>query len=141
MIDPLTSVARLAQSRERLRQALHGTPAAERSPRVPAQWWSELRALPAASVIVDAVQAWWALHPLNATVRAVSTTALDVVRPVARHHPLLAVLGAFTLGGLLVWSRPWRWVLKPALFAGLLPQVLSTWVQQVQRQPPPSPSP
>jgi len=137
MIDPLTSIARLAQSRERLRQALHGTPAAERSPRVPAQRWSKLRALPAANVIVDAVQAWWALHPLNATVRAVSSTAIDVVHPVARRHPLLAVLGAFMLGGLLVWSRPWRWALKPALFAGLLPHVLSTWMLHMQRQPPP----
>jgi hypothetical protein len=133
MIDQHTATTRLAHSRERLRQALYGTPAADRSPQVPAQWWGELRAQPAAIVIIDAVQAWWALHPLNATVRIVSSTALDVVRPLARRHPLLAVLGAFALGGLLVWSRPWRWALKPALFAGLLPQVLSSWMLQVQR--------
>ncbi len=140
MIDPVTPSVRLSQSREHLRQALHGTPASAPSTRAPAPWWSELRALPAASVIIDAVQAWWALHPLNATVRVVASTTLDVVRPLARRHPLLAVLGAFVLGGLLVWSRPWRWALKPALFAGLLPQVFSTWMLQVQRQPPP-PSP
>jgi hypothetical protein len=137
MIDPLTSVARLAQSRERLRLALHGAPAAAPATHMPAQGWSELTALPAASVIVDAVQAWWALHPLNATVRAFSSAAIDVARPVARRHPLLAVLGAFMFGGLLIWSRPWRWALKPTLFAGLLPQVLSTWMFHTQHQSPP----
>lgn len=140
MIEPLAPSIRLSQSREHLRQALHGTPSADRSTRPPAQWWTELRALPAASVVVDGVQAWWALHPLNATARVLTSTALDVVRPLARRHPLLAVLSAFMLGGLLAWSRPWRWALKPALFAGLLPQVFSTWMLQVQRQPPP-PSP
>ncbi len=137
MIDQRTPAARLAQSRERLRLALHGGPAAAPSTHAAAQWWSELKALPIANVVLDGVQAWWALHPLNSTVRAVSNTALDVARPLARRHPLLAVLGAFMVGGLLVWSRPWRWALKPALFAGLLPQVLSTWMVHAQHHPPP----
>jgi hypothetical protein len=138
MIDQATPAARLAQSRERLRQAIHGTtPAANRSPLVAARWWVQLKAQPAASIIVDAVQAWWALHPLNATVRAISNTTLDAVRPVARRHPLPAVLSAFMLGALLAWSRPRRWALKPALFAGLLPQVLSSWMLHTQPQPPP----
>jgi len=29
------------------------------------------------------------------------------------------------LGGLLAWSRPWRWALGSGVLAGMLPQVLA----------------
>lgn len=54
-----------------------------------------------------------------------ATTADAVLEPVAQRHPWRLVLGAAALGGLLAWSRPWRWVVVPALFAGLVPQLLS----------------
>jgi len=43
----------------------------------------------------------------------------------ARQRPLATVAGAAAAGALIVWIRPWRHVLKPALFAGLLSQLLS----------------
>ena len=47
---------------------------------------------------------------------------------------LAMVLGAVVLGGVLAWSRPWRWILKPALFAGLLAQLSAKLVAQVPLQ-------
>jgi len=47
------------------------------------------------------------------------------VQPVAQRNPLALVLGAAVAGVVLVWSRPWRWLLSPALLATLLPQITS----------------
>jgi hypothetical protein len=44
------------------------------------------------------------------------------------------VLGALVLGGMLAWSRPWRWILKPALFAGLMAQLSAKLMAQVPLQ-------
>ena len=52
------------------------------------------------------------------------------VQPLAQRNPLGMVLGAALTGGLLVWSRPWRWLLTPALLATLLPQLLARAFKQ-----------
>jgi hypothetical protein len=138
---PPSPAERLARSREQLRHALAGAPATtdtrgEPGPR-PA-WWHELRALPAAGIVVDAVQQWWARHPLRATTLVAVDAAQAVVQPLARSHPLTLVAGAFVVGALLAWRRPWGWILKPALFAGLLPQLLVASLKaQAQQAPAP----
>lgn len=121
---------RLALSREQLRLAMHeandpltGEPRAE-------PWWARLQAIPGAGLAIEVIGQWWAHHPMQATVRVAADAATRVARPIAQRHPLGLVLGALVLGGLLVWSRPWRWALKPALFAGLLPQVLLAGLKQ-----------
>ena len=44
---------------------------------------------------------------------------------------LCFVLVAAAVGALLVWSRPWRWALRPALLAGLAPQFASRVVAKL----------
>ena len=127
---------RLALSRERLRQAMHG-PAAPASAEAgssedePATGWLDrLRSIPAAAILIDAVVHWWARHPLHVATMVAAGAANAVVRPMAERHPWRLVLGAALVGGVIVWSRPWRWGLKPALFAGLLPQLLKAALEQ-----------
>lgn len=99
----LSASGRLVLSRERLRRALH-----------------DLSAAPAA-----------AANPLRVAGMVVAEAAKAVLQPIAKRHPLGLVVGALLLGGLLAWSRPWRWFLEPALFAGLLPQLVSKAVAQL----------
>ena len=61
----------------------------------------------------------------------VADVAKGIVQPMAQRHPLRLLAGAVLLGGLLAWSRPWRWVLTPALFAGLLPQLIAKVMGQM----------
>ena len=65
-----------------------------------------------------------------------------LIEPMARNQPLALVLGAALAGALLVLTRPWRWLVNPALVAGLLPALatrtirelpLDTWVQALGR--------
>lgn len=72
----------------------------------------------------------------------------EALRPAARRHPLGLVAGAVLVGGLLAWSRPWRWAFRPGLLNGLCrqlvrdavvqtaPQVLSRLLQHGSRVPP-----
>ena len=136
--DERTPGERLAQSRERLRQALSGATSAtgeSSSAGRPAAWWQSLAALPGAGIAIDAVQQWWARHPLRATTQIAFNAARGAVHPIAQRHPWALVLGAGLVGGLLAWRRPWGWVLKPALFAGLAQQLLiSSLKAQVRAQ-------
>ena len=138
----LSPTDRLARSRERLRQALDGTlatPAAANDPggRATApSWLDTLKALPGAAVVAEAIGSWWARHPWRVAAIVAASTASAVVKPLAQRHPLGLMVGAVLVGGLIAWSRPWRWAVKPALFAGLLPQLLLAAL----RPPPGEPS-
>jgi hypothetical protein len=128
-----TACERLVLSRERLRRALpQGSAAAggttwpgsgaEPGGGLPA-WLSNLAALPGAGIVIDAWRAWWAKHPLRVAGEVGVEAVRSVLQPIARSHPLALVLGALLLGGVLAATRPWRWILKPAWFAGLWPQL------------------
>lgn len=119
MSTPLTSALsvatpseRLLLSRERLRLALRETAATAGQPESrPGSWsrpkWLDgLNDLPGVSAVMDALRV--------------------MVLPMAQRNPLGLVMGAVLLGGLLAWSRPWRWISTPALLAGLLPPLLAT---------------
>jgi hypothetical protein len=127
---PLSASDRLILSRERLRQAaLDASNPISAAANQPADgsamvWWDSLKSLPGASVVIEAVSSWWAQHPLRVASMLAADAAKTVVEPMAQRHPLGLIAGALVLGGLFAWSRPWRWILRPALFAGLLPQLV-----------------
>ena len=91
---------KLAQSRARLRQHMLARRAPQRS-------------------VAETVGSWWTHHPLRLAASVAAEGVGAIARPLAQRHALLLVLGATLAGGLLVRSRPWRWIVKPALFAGL----------------------
>lgn len=131
MKPPVSSFDRLARSRERLRLALNGLPPAPDDPdaallaaRASAPLWDKLVALPGASIVIEATQQWWASHPLRQNAMLIVNATQAVVQPIAKRHPVALVASAFVIGGLLAWRRPLRGLIKPALFAGLLQQLL-----------------
>lgn len=124
----LTASDRLALSRQRLRQAMLdiATPASTPRHGVSAlAWLDSLKDIPGAHVVIEAVSTWWAQHPLRVAAVVAGNGVNAVVRPMAQRHPAGLILGALIFGAMFAWSRPWRWILTPALFAGLLPQLFS----------------
>jgi hypothetical protein len=134
-----SATERLAASRQRLQIALAQTVEANRpravspSHAAPA-WMDELKAIPGVGIVVQALSAWWAKYPLNTASVMAFDAANAVAKPLASRHPVLLVAGAVAVGGLLAYSRPWRWILKPALFAGLMAQLSAKMVAQVPLQ-------
>ena len=133
----LTATDRLTLSRERLRSAMlaRSTSTGAASNRIAgaasSAWLASLKSIPGAGILIEALDSWWTQHPL----RLASMVAADAVnagiQPLAQRHPLSLMLAALLLGGALARSRPWRWLLKPALFAGLMPQLLSKAIAQL----------
>jgi hypothetical protein len=125
---PTTATERLEQSRALLRQALQGT----RQSRTRAGthkptpvWLANLKSIPLLVVLAEALNGWWSQHPLRVAGTLAADSTRAVLQPLARSNPIALALGALLLGGLVAWSRPWRWLFKPALFAGLGPQLLA----------------
>lgn len=127
----LSATERLEKSRESLRLTM-------RSDAQPASqgarphgvlpnfdWLNALKASPGARILADAVGAWWSHHPLHRNGLMFADVAKTFVTPLAERNPVALIAGSVVVGGLFAWSRPWRWLLKPALFAGLLPQLIS----------------
>ena len=105
----LPAAERLAASRERMRVLMTPKPAAPDG----------------TGPVLDALKDWWAAHPLHVAGVVASDAAKTLIGPIAQRHPIALVAGALVLGGLVIWAKPWRGILKPALLAGLLPQLLS----------------
>jgi hypothetical protein len=127
---PASGLERLIASRERMRLLLEKpTPSAgERISRGLTGWFQRareyLRRQPTVGVVVEAIESWWEQHPLHTAGAVAVDASRTFVKPVAQRNPLLLVLAAAGVGALLALLRPWRWLFKPAFFAGLLPQLL-----------------
>jgi hypothetical protein len=118
------AIARIELSRERLRLAMDPPPAPA-APRTERPLLDRVLAWPLLHDVLESLRHWWSVHPLR-PVGAVAAEAVGAVaRPVALRHPWLLVLGAAAVGGALAWGRPWRWLLRSTLFAGLVPQLAS----------------
>jgi hypothetical protein len=128
---PITAVARLNQSRARIRQSMVDSLQSQSAARqrratgVGAHWLDSLKSMPGGAVFIHAVNIWWSKQPLRAVASAAADAAKAVLQPVAKRHPLALVLGAFALGGVLAWTRPWSWVSKPVVLSGLVAPLLS----------------
>jgi hypothetical protein len=134
--DPVEAAKRLAESRERMRQwmidpdgrhearrlraASAGRPAAEGGPTL----LDRLRGHPVVGVAVEMANSWWTRHPLHPVASFAEGAVREHVGPVVRRHPLAVVGGAFAVGALVVWFRPWRLLSGTARAAGSASHVL-----------------
>ena len=132
-VPTLTAVERLNLSRARLRQAMtrpesKAGDGSTSGNRAMGQGILDVLkiAVPSAGLVIDAIEQWWAGHPLQASGSLVEGVVDELLRPWAKRHPLTLVAGAVAAGALLVWSRPWRWALKPHLLNTWGPAVLSS---------------
>jgi hypothetical protein len=123
---------RLVQSRARLQHAIRDQVRAhtsDTSPLVAATalaWMGSLSRIPGMDLLLKSVQTWWAQHPLRQPTAIAWDAAKAAAQPLVQRHPAVLVAGAVALGGLLAWSRPWRWAFKPALLAALLPHIITS---------------
>jgi len=126
--DSSTPTERLEASRARLRSAMLSTRRHVAHPGDGATpgWLMRLENLPGVRAIVSALKSWWSRHPLRPVVTLAHQTTDAFVTPVAQSHPIAMVSAGLVLGALIVTIRPWRWGLKRALFAGLVPQLVTS---------------
>jgi hypothetical protein len=94
-----------------------------------------MAASPAFSIVANAVQTWWSHHPLRAAGLVATEAAEAVAKPLAQRHPVTLVAAAFGVGALLMWSRPWSWLIKPAVFASLVPPMASSALSRMPIAP------
>jgi hypothetical protein len=136
---------RLVQSRAGLRRALRDQTHASDSNRGSLgqndvlALLTGMRDMPGADVIVQALKTWWMQHPLRAASAIAWDSAKAALQPVVKRHPVALMAAAVAVGGVLAMTRPWRWVFKPALFAAVLPQILSSILAAQPPPPPPTP--
>ena|SRR5688572_11429535 len=123
------AIARLALSRERLRQALLEAALAPGAPRQePSQSHTAGAEAPLAGLVDQLVAgvlgARWATRPLPRLIDTAVQVGDAALRSLAHRHPLGLMCGALLGGGLLISLRPWRWSGQPALLVAGLPQLL-----------------
>jgi len=128
----VSAIERLALSRERLRDAMmpkrraraSGPTLTDGVGAYASGLVDRLRANPGTAVILDAIEEWWAKHPLHTAGVMAAEATTRLAAPVAERRPLTLVFGAVFVGALLALLRPWRLLLRPAIFAGLIPAIM-----------------
>lgn len=134
---------RLALSRERIRVAMRNSAGVKPQPQsksisgsqiLAGAWLDSLQSLPVVKVVTEALRSWWKQHPVRMVGIVAGDAVKSIANPVAQRYPFGLVLGAFLVGAVLAWNRPWRWVFRPVLLAGLLPQIFSSAIANLPIQ-------
>lgn len=124
----LPATVRLAQSRDALRKAMQEdapeSVGVNRPLAAPDSIWlvalQLLKAKPGAFLLAQTVQQLWAKNAWRILAQSTAEAAGIVLTPVAQRSPLKLVAGAFVVGGLLYFIRPWRMVTKSSVVAAVL---------------------
>lgn len=117
-LSPSDAADRLERSRNHLKQALRA------AGHTPSGGTSGAARTAGADLAADALRSWWNSHPLHVGGTAAVDVANAVLRPVAQRHPWGLIVGAVAVGGLLAWTRPWRWAVRPGLVTGVCQQLV-----------------
>ena len=96
---------------------------------------------PVAAIAIEVLTEWWRSHPLQATANLAGAAARQAIVPLVRRYPA-AVLGAAAVAGaLLVRTRAWRWVLRPAVVVGVASQIAARIMSRMATDPVPGDPP
>lgn len=134
----MSPVERLALSRERLRVAMQPPPVkpsgqflGENIGEFAKDLFNRIKSMPGLGSLIEPVEAWWARHPLRTAGLVAAEASRNLTTPMAERHPLMLLFGAVLVGALLTLSRPWRWLVSPAVLAGLLPSLASRTIREL----------
>ena len=127
----VSAVDRLAATRARLRGAMMDISHPPTPDRAQAgkladsihNLFLRVKTLPGAALVVDGLDSWWRQHPLRTASVVAGQASRTLVGPIAQRNPATLLLGALAAGALFMLTKPWRWLLRPALFVGLVPQI------------------
>ena len=145
---PSSALGRLATSRRNLRDALLQIAHPPKPPPlfggsvadIGTKLLARARAVPGIALAIDSAGSWWQSHPLRMASTAAAQVSGSFLAPVAQRRPKALLLAAFGIGAALVLIRPWRIILRPAILAGVVSQILSqaargtspkAWVQTI----------